>query len=198
MIENTLKSATNEINKFFHHPSLFRNETHYLVISVILSLCTVTYFFHLPAHELVAITQKSAYINFFSNLPATNFQKWIEGVDVNFWNAYYIAQFSTAPAHIGLGIMGSFFLPEKKYKVITKEISFPIFCIAELIFLSVLLIIIFTPQVIAGYPIPINYWQPKSIFPNLAFTWLIATLIFYGCGIGFTAPIHKLRFRNYF
>lgn len=198
MIGKTLRSVAIEPNKLFCPESLFRSQTHYLFISVILSLCTTAYFFHLTDAELIAIMQHSAYVNFFSKLPATDFQRWVDGVDVNFWNAYYVAQFSTAPAHIGLGIIGSFFLPKNKYKVIAKEISFSIFCVAELSLLLALVIIIFTPQIMAGYPIPINYWETKWIFLNLTFTWLIATLIFFGVGTGFTAPIHKLRFNNHF
>ena len=178
MIENTLKSAATEANKFFCWETLFRRETHYLAISVILSLCT-TAFFHLTDAELIAITEQSKFINFFSKLPATKLPAWAEGIDVDTWNAYYVAQFSTSVVHFLLGVIGSFFLPATKYESYVKDVSWPLIIISQLCFLLILAIVIFSHRIAEGYPIPINYWQTKWIFHTLALTWLFASMVFF-------------------
>ena len=198
MIENTTKSATTGESKNFCWESLFRSQTHYLVVSVVVSLCTTTYFFHLPTEALVAIAQESTYVNFFTNLPATKLPSWAKGIDVDVWSAYYVAQFSTGLVHFLLGVIGSFFLPIDKYKSYVKDISWPLMAISQLCFLSVLTIVSFSSRIAEGYPVQINYWKTNSILPSLALTWLFATLIFYGCGMSFSALIHKFRFRKNF
>ena len=174
----------------------FTKESHYLILTLILSISTTVFFHRFPTSEFIENFSKNSYVMFFSGLPATSFPDWIKEIDTTYWENYYRLQFSTMPIHFFLGFLGSFFSPKDRFENLARNVSWGRIFLGNFFFLATLILIVISPQINEGYPIPINYWDDKLTLPTLIITWIFAALIFHGTGSGLSAPIKKFIFGN--
>ena len=131
----------------------------------------------------------------FSNLPAASFPEWIGEIDKNYWEKYSQAQFSTMPIHSLVGFIGSFFTPKDRFDEI-KKTSWKRLLLANTCIFAVLVLLLVPPQIIAGYPIPIDYGSGQSILLPLTITWMFAATIFYAVGSGISTTFQIIKFKT--